>query len=215
MARDWSSDVCSSDLSLGQMMEPAEMPPFKELRKTIPEYAVSGSKGRKRRFLSSIALDPVEEEKTNLRLMQRWQTIQKNEVRYKEYFMDDAKFALIGFGSAGRVALTAVRAARGEGIKVGLIRPISLSPFPNQFLQDVSKRLEGILVVEMNGGMMLDDVRLAVKNQVPVEFYGRMGGMMPFPDEILGEIRRLTSQALSTEGDARQRWLARLEKIVQ
>ena len=203
------------DGSLGQMMEPAEMPPFREIRKTIPDYAVSGAKGRERRFLSSIDLDPLEEEKTNLRLMQRWQSIQKNEVRYKEYFMDDARFAIVAFGSAGRVALSAVRTARAEGVKVGLIRPISLSPFPSQMLQDAAKKLDAILVVEMNSGMMLNDVLLAVHQQIPVEFYGRMGGMMPFPDEILGEIHRISSEKLTTESDPRQRWLTRLEKIIQ
>ena len=129
--------------------------------------------------------------------------------------MEDARFAVVGFGSAGRIALSAVRAARAEGIPVGLIRPISLSPFPTQVLQDLSKKMEGLLVVEMNSGMMLTDVQLAVKDNCPVEFYGRMGGVMPFPDEVLGEIRNLAKGPLKKDGLARERWLAKIEKIIQ
>lgn len=203
------------DGSMGQMMEPVEMPPMRPLKKEIPEYAVSGAKGRNRRILSSIDLDPYEEERTNLRLLQRWQEIEKSEIRYKEYFMDDARFAVVGFGSAGRIALSAVRAAREEGIPVGLIRPISLSPFPSQLLREAAKKLEAMLVVEMNSGMMLSDVQLAVQGSLPVEFYGRVGGVMPFPDEVLEEIRSLAKGPLKNDGLARERWLKKLEKITQ
>ena len=201
------------DGSLGQMMEPVEMPPMRPLLTKIPPYAVSGAKGRERRFLSSIDLDPYEEEKTNLRLLQRWQAIEKNEIRFKDYYMEDARFAVVGFGSAGRIALSAVRAARAEGIPVGLIRPISLSPFPSQALLDAAKKLEGMLVVEMNSGMMLSDVQLAVKDKLPVEFYGRLGGVTPFPDEVLGEIRSLAKGPLKNDGLARERWLSKLENL--
>ena len=203
------------DGSLGQMMEPVEMPSVRPLKKDIPEYAVSGAKGRNRRFLSSIDLDPYEEEKTNLRLLKRWQEIEKSEIRYKEYFMDDASFAVVGFGSAGRIALSAVRAAREEGIPVGLIRPISLSPFPSQLLREAANKLEAMLVVEMNSGMMLNDVQLAVQGSLPVEFYGRVGGVMPFPDEVLEEIRILAKGPFKNDGLARERWLKKLEKITR
>lgn len=203
------------DGSLGQMMEPVEMPPMRPLKNDIPEYAVSGAKGRNRRILSSIDLDPYEEERTNLRLLKRWQEIEKSEIRYKEYFMDDARFAVVGFGSAGRIALSAVRAAREEGIPVGLIRPISLSPFPSQLLREAAKKLEALLVVEMNSGMMLSDVQLAVQGSLPVEFYGRVGGVMPFPDEVLEEIRNLTRGPLKNDDLARERWLQKMEKITR
>ncbi|MHB8806987.1 MAG: 3-methyl-2-oxobutanoate dehydrogenase subunit VorB [Anaerolineaceae bacterium] len=204
------------DGSIGQMMEPANLPPMKEVRKVWPAWSASSTQGkRERNVLTSIYLDPKQEEITNLRLMKTWQQIEKNEIRYKEYFMEDAKFAVVGFGSAGRVALSAVRAARAEGIPVGLFRPISLSPFPKQKILEYASKLAGFFVVEMNSGMMLDDAMLASQGRIPVEFYGRMGGVMPFPDEILREIRLLHANGWKTEGNPRDRWLAKLETIVK
>jgi 2-oxoglutarate ferredoxin oxidoreductase subunit alpha len=202
--------VVLTDGSIGQMMEPAELPPMQPVRTDVPEWAVSGAKGRERRFLSSINLDPPLQEETNLRLEARWQQVEANEIRFKEYYLEDADFAVVGFGSCGRVALSAVRAARAEGVKVGLLRPISLNPFPRAAIANQASRLKGMLVVEMNGGQMLEDVRLAVAGRTPVEFYGRMGGIMPFPDELLEEIRRLAQGPLSIKGHPRDRWLARL-----
>ncbi|NMB62837.1 MAG: 3-methyl-2-oxobutanoate dehydrogenase subunit VorB [Chloroflexi bacterium] len=204
------------DGSIGQMMEPAEMPPMKEVRKEWPAWSTSGMEGKRdRNVLTSIYLDPKEQEMTNLRMMKNWQIIEKNEIRFKEYFMEDAKFAVVGFGSAGRVALSAVRAARAAGIPVGLFRPISLSPFPKKQIFELSQKLQGLFVVEMNSGMMLDDVLLSSQGRVPVEFYGRMGGIMPFPDEILREIKRLHSEGWQAEGHPRDRWLAKLERIIE
>jgi 2-oxoglutarate/2-oxoacid ferredoxin oxidoreductase subunit alpha len=202
--------IVLTDGSIGQMMEPAEMPPMQPTERPLPNWAVSGAKGRERRILSSIYLDPPAEEKTNLRLLKRWQDVVANEIRYKEYFLDDAKFVVVGFGSVGRIALTAVRAARAEGIKVGLIRPISLNPFPEQVLNDLAKKAEGMLVVEANTGQMLNDVYLATRAQVPVEFYARVGGMLPMPDEILAEIKRMVKGPLVNDGQARNRWLQRM-----
>jgi len=204
------------DGSIGQMMEPAEMPLMKAVRKEWPAWSTSGMEGKRdRNVLTSIYLDPKAQEITNLRLMKNWQIIEKNEIRYKEYFMEDAKFAVVGFGSAGRVALSAVRAARAEGIPVGLFRPISLSPFPKQQIFELSQKLQGLFVVEMNSGMMLDDVMLASQGRIPVEFYGRMGGVMPFPDEILREIRLLNANGWKAEGHPRDRWLAKFETILK
>mgnify|MGYP000618451390 CR=1 FL=1 len=201
------------DGSLGQMMEPAELPPMRPVKNTHPEWAAYGAKGRKRNILTSIYLDPPEEEETNLRLLRRWYEVQANEVRFKEYFMEDARYAIVGFGSAGRVALSAVRAARREGIPVGLLRPISLRPFPTAEIVRLSEQVEGLLVVEMNAGQMLEDVRLAVSGRKPVEFYGRLGGVMPFPDEILAEIRRMAAGEMSLEGHPRERWLQRMSSL--
>lgn len=209
-----SITVVLADGSIGQMMEPAELPPMQPLKTRFPDWAVSGAQGRERRFLTSINLDPTVQEVTDLRLMHRWQTIEKNEIRFKEYYLDDAQFAVIGFGSAGRIALSAVRAARAEGIKVGLLRPITLNPFPAQQIEDLAKQVEGILVVEMNAGQMLEDVRLAAKDHSRVEFYGRMGGMVPFPDEVLNEIHRLANEKSTPQGHPRDRWLQRMPASV-
>ena len=200
------------DGSLGQMMEPAELPPMRPVKTTFPEWAATGMMGKreKRNILTSIYLNPPDEEQTNLRLLRRWQEVEASEIRFKEYFMDDARYVVVGFGSAGRVALSAVRAARAEGIPVGLLRPITLSPFPYEHIRKLAQRVEGFLVVEMNSGQMLEDVRLAVAGQKPVEFYGRLGGVMPFPDEILSEIQRIASGGLTLEGHPRERWLQRM-----
>ena len=198
------------DGSIGQMMEPAELPAMKPIRKTFPDWAASGAQGRKPNKLSSIYLNPPDEEAFNLRLLRRWQDVEAAEVRYKTYFMEDARFVVVGFGSAGRVALSAVRTARAEGIPVGLLRPITLNPFPTKVLSELSSRVEGMLVVEMNSGQMLEDVRLAVAGQVPVEFYGRLGGVVPFPDEILDEIKRMAEGQGSRQGHPRDRWLQRM-----
>jgi 2-oxoglutarate ferredoxin oxidoreductase subunit alpha len=173
------------------------------------DWAVTGKGNRERRILTSIYLDPPLEEKANYRMLKTWQTIQQDEVRYKEYFTDDAEFVIVGFGTAGRVALSAVRAARQMGLKVGLFRPVTVSPFPYDELGKIASKASAFLVVEMNQGQMLNDVQLAVKGRIPVEFYGRPGGMVPFPDEILREIKRMTTTKLSIATDPRVAWLQR------
>jgi 2-oxoglutarate ferredoxin oxidoreductase subunit alpha len=202
------------DGSIGQMMEPAQMPDMKPIQRANWDWATDGKMGRReRRILTSIYLDPVQEEVTNLRLLSRWRAIQRVEPRYKEYFLDDAEFVIIGFGTAGRVALSAVRQAREKGIKVGLLRPITVSPFPLDAIEQLIGRVSGFLVTEMNSGQMLEDVRLAVQGRVPVEFYGRMGGVVPFPDEILREIERIASEPLSVGGNPREEWYERMKGL--
>ncbi|MCB2178777.1 3-methyl-2-oxobutanoate dehydrogenase subunit VorB [bacterium] len=204
------------DGNIGQMMEPAEMPPMRELPTEVAEWAVSGAQGRDPRILSSIYIDPKDEEVTNIRLLKRWQEIEEKEVRYQEFNLDDAEIAIIAFGTAGRVSSTAVRQAREEGIKVGLFRPITLAPFPKEAIAELSKRVKRILVVEMNTGMMLDDVDLCVQGRVPVEFYGRLGGVTPFPDEIYDEIIRISENIdAPAPKDPRKAWVNRLEKAIE
>ena len=200
------------DGSIGQMMEPAELPPMKSRKKQFPEWATDGCEGRPARFLSSIALDPPIQEVTNLRILKRWNQVRANEVRYKTYFMEDARYAVVGFGTAGRISLSAVRAARAEGIPIGLVRPISLHPFPEQILDDLSKKLDGMLVVEMNNGQMLDDVRVHTKDRLPISFLGRPGGMIPMEEEILTSIQRLVKNPPPIGSDPRDRWCAEICK---
>lgn len=199
------------DGSIGQMMEPVEMPPMRPVQRKDFPWAVGIAKGRARRILTSIYLEPLEEEQTNLRLLQRWRAIQANEVRYKEYYLNDAEIVVVGFGTAGRVALSAVRMARQQGIRAGLFRPVTVSPYPYARLGEIARRAKAVLVVEMNAGQMVEDVRLAVNGRVPVEFYGRLGGVVPFPEEILSEIQRVARGGLKAESDPLERWMARLE----
>ncbi len=203
--------VVLADGSIGQMMEPAELPPMRPLRTSTPDWATDGCQGREQRILTSILIDPTLEEVYNHKILDTWYRIQANEVRYKEYYMDDAEFVIVGFGTAGRIALTAVRSARAQGLKVGLFRPISLNPFPYLQIEELTKSAQGFLVTEMNTGQMLEDVKMAVKGKVPIEFYARVGGIVPYPDEILGEIHRLVHEPKSPDGDPRQRWMQRLK----
>lgn len=204
--------VVLTDGSIGQMMEPAELPPMQPLKTTFPDWAVRGSSDGQRKYLSSINMDPPAQERTNIRIEQRWLDIKAKEVRFKEYFLDDAEFVVVGFGSSGRAALSAVKAARAQGIKVGLLRPITLNPFPEEKLDELSQKVKGFLVVEMNAGQMLTDVCLFAKGRVPVGFFGRMGGIMPLTEEILAEIQRMVKDPQNQKDNTRERWLERLAR---
>ncbi len=185
--------VILADGSLGQMMEPAELPPMREVRKfdQRPDWALTGAAGRDPNVISSIYIDPNEEEVFNLKLVEKQKAIEAHEVRYKSLVVEDAEIGVVAFGTAGRIAQSSIRQARDEGIKVGLFRPISLYPFPYRELREATENLKRILVVEMNGGQMVEDVRLALEGAVPVDFYGRMGGVVPLPDEVLEQIRQV------------------------
>jgi len=182
--------VVLADGSLGQMMEPAELPPMQEVRakEARPAWALTGAKQREANIIASIYIDPVEGEKFNQHLQEKLAEIVRNEVRYREYMLENAEIGIVAFGTAGRVAQSAIQAAREEGIKVGLLRPVSLFPFPYARVGELADQVESILVVEMNSGQMVEDVRLAVEGRAPVSFFGKMGGIVPFPDEILKEI---------------------------
>ena len=203
------------DGSIGQMMEPVELPAMRELKRREYPWATTGAKGRERHVLSSIYLEPVDEEETNIRMLKRWQEIQEKELRYKEYFLEEAEIIVIGFGTAGRVALSAVRAAREQGIKVGLFRPVSVAPYPYARVAELAAHSKALLVVEMNSGQMLEDVRLAVNGRIPIEFYGRLGGVVPFPDEILSEIKRVANETPQLEADPAGVWLQRMDSLVR
>ena len=184
-----------ADGNIGQMMEPAELPAMRAMNGRangrLKPWALTGAQGRPRRIVTSIYLDPEVEEQYNRQLQAKLSAIRENEVRYAEYEIEDAEQIVVGFGTAGRVAQTAVKQARAEGLRAGLFRPISLFPFPEQRLAELAGRARGFLVVEMNAGQMVEDVRLAVNGKAPVKFYGRMGGMVPLPDEVLEEIHKL------------------------
>ena len=185
-----------ADGSIGQMMEPAEMPPMRPVRppEERAEWALTGADGREQNIITSLYLGAENMERVNLRLQAKLREIEKNEVRWKEVSTEDADLLLVAFGTVGRVCQTVVREAREKGLKVGLLRPITLWPFPSARIAELSKQVRGILTVEMNAGQMVDDVRLAVEGRCPVHFYGRMGGPIPLPDEILPELEKLDKE---------------------
>lgn len=183
--------ILAADGSLGQMMEPAEMPP---MRPPLTEeergaWAVRGNANREKRIITSLFLKEAELEALNQRLQAKLRAIEAAERRWAELDTEDAELLLVAYGSVGRTCMTVVKEARAQGIKAGLFRPISLWPFPGPRLRELAEGKRALLVVEMNAGQMLEDVRLAVGDRAPVEFYGRMGGVMPLPDEILEALR--------------------------
>ena len=180
------------DGSLGQMMEPAELPPMQSCRTDAPPWALTGAAGRPRNNIRSFRMEADDLEIYNLHLQEKLALIAKNEVRAQEFMLYGAELIVVGFGTAGRIAQTAVKMARQRGIRAGLLRPIRLWPFPERRISQLADEARGFLVVEKNAGQMIDDVRVAVGGQAPVKFLGRMGGMVPMPDEILASIVKLS-----------------------
>ncbi len=186
--------IVVADGNIGQMMEPAEMPPMREIKTERADWALIGAEGREHRIITSLELGAERLEALNLTLQEKIALIQENEVRYKEHRVDDAELLIVGFGTMGRIAQTAADMARQDGIKVGAFRPTSLFPFPAARLDALSQQVKRILVVEMNAGQMLQDVKLAVGKDYPVEFYGRMGGIVPLPDDVLEVVERIDAE---------------------
>lgn len=182
--------IVVADGAIGQMMEPVEMPPMKPLRKVeeLPDWALTGADGRPPRVVTSLYLGAENLEKVNLRLQEKLVRIREAEQRWTEFYTEDARYLVVAFGTVGRIALSAVREARRKGIPVGLFRPVTLWPYPEARLRELAGQVEGILVVEMNAGQMLEDVERIVAGRVPVRFHGRLGGVIPLPDEILEKI---------------------------
>ena len=182
--------IVLADGSLGQMMEPAQLPEMRPVRKQEdrPDWALTGAAGREPNIVSSIYIDPNEEEVFNLKLMEKQRLIEAQELRWRTSDVDDAELLVVAFGTAGRIAQSSVKMAREQGMNVGLFRPISLYPYPSAAIVEAAQNVSRILVVEMNGGQMVDDVRLAIEGRVPVDFYGRMGGVVPLPDEVYEQI---------------------------
>jgi len=180
-----------SDGIIGQMMEKVEL--FEQVPRSTeqPEWATVGKKpGRAHVVVTSLQLQSEEQEKVNLRLQAKYREIEKNEVRYETYDCDDAEYLFAAFGSAARITRKAMEMARAKGIKVGLIRPQTLFPFPVEAFNKMADQVKGILTVEMNAGQMVEDVRLAVNGKTKVEHFGRFGGMIPSPNEILNALEQ-------------------------
>jgi len=178
-----------SDGMIGQMMEKVKLfDPIPRSEK-VTEWATTGKlANRPKNVITSIHLHPWEMEEFNIHLQNKYNIIKENEVRFEEIETKDADYILVAFGSAARICHKTLKLAREKGIKIGLIRPITLFPFPEKIIAEYSKKIKGFLVVEFNAGQMVEDVKLAVEGRTRVDFYGRMGGMIPTPEEILNVI---------------------------
>ena len=184
-----------SDGVIGQMMEKVVLPPQKprrteeEIRRECPWASIGRTADRKPNVITSLELKPEAMELRNLHLQEKYRAIKENEVRYEAQQLDDAEVLIVAFGSAARIAEKAIEIAREEGIKAGLFRPITLWPFPEKQLREAAHGKRGVLVVEINAGQMIEDVRLSVNGEEPVEHFGRLGGIVPEPDEIVKAIK--------------------------
>lgn len=184
-----------SDGVIGQMMEKVVLPPQKprrmeeEIRRECPWASIGRTADRKPNVITSLELKPETMELRNLHLQEKYRAIKENEVRYEAQQLDDAEVLIVAFGSAARIAEKAIEIAREEGIKAGLFRPITLWPFPEKQLREAAHGKRGVLVVEINAGQMIEDVRLSVNGEEPVEHFGRLGGIVPEPDEIVKAIK--------------------------
>ena len=184
-----------SDGVIGQMMEKVVLPPYtprrteEQIKKECPWATLGRTKDRNPNILTSLELKSEVMEQRNLHLQQKYKDIKENEVRFETSMCDDADYIIIAFGSAARISEKAIELARKEGIKVGLLRPITLWPFPSDAICKVAEGKKGVLSVEINAGQMVDDIRLAVNGKVPVHHFGRLGGIVPEPDEIVNALK--------------------------
>lgn len=186
-----------ADGAIGQMMEKVMLPPFKprrteeQIMKECPWATTGRVGGRKPNIITSLELRSEEMEIINNNIQKKYRKCEDNEVRFEEYLLDDAEYAIMAFGSAARVAKKSIDNARAEGIKVGLLRPITLWPFPTKEVQRLASKVKGILSVEFNAGQMVEDIRLAVGGGIPVQHFGRLGGIIPDPDEVVEALKRM------------------------
>lgn len=181
-----------ADGMVGQMMEKVVLPPARprrsaeQIAEQCPWAATGRRGGRKPNVLTSLELDSAVMEKNNERFQRTYSEIERNEVRYQEYYTDDAEYLVVAFGSIARICLKSIEMARAQGIKVGLLRPITLWPFPAAEIARLAHNVKGMLVVELNAGQMIEDVKLAAAGtDAPIHHFGRMGGIVPNPDEVL------------------------------
>jgi 2-oxoglutarate ferredoxin oxidoreductase subunit alpha len=177
-----------TDGALGQMMEKVELKPQEERKFKDLDWTTTGRTNGNGRVITSLYLKPDQMEEVNLHLQKKYDEIRKNEIRYEAFNCDDADYIIVAYGLVARICKKAAELAREKGINVGVFRPITLFPFPNDEINKQAEHVKGILDVEMNAGQMIEDVKLSVEGKVKVEFHGRMGGIVPSPEEILEQI---------------------------
>lgn len=183
------------DGNMGQMMEPIE---FKSVEKPVAvkkDWALTGAHGRTKNIIKTLYIDPVILEKRNLIIQQKLHRIVENEVRFESYMTEDADVVIAAYGTVARIAKTAIKVLREKGTKVGLLRPISLYPFPYQAFTQEAKKIRDFLVVEMSMGQMLEDVKLAICDRSRIHFYSRLGGMVPSFEEIIAQVEKIEKGA--------------------
>jgi 2-oxoglutarate ferredoxin oxidoreductase subunit alpha len=184
-----------SDGVIGQMMEKVVLPPYKprrteeEIKKECPWATFGRTPNREPNIITSLELKPEVMEQRNIALQEKYTEIKAKEVRYETANTEDADYLIVAFGSAARISEKAMELARGEGMKVGLLRPITLWPFPEKAIAEAAKGKKGVLTVEINAGQMVEDVRLAVNGAVSVAHFGRLGGIVPEPEEIVNALK--------------------------
>lgn len=186
-----------TDGAIGQMMEKVKLNDYKprwtdqEIRKMSGKWATIGkTSDRERNIITSLELDSEIMEKINQRLIDKYNKMRKEEVSYEEFQCDDAEYLLVAYGTSSRICQKSIQIARKKGIKVGLLRPITLFPFPVKPLEKLANRVKGMLSVEMSAGQMVEDVKLAVNGKVKVEHFGRMGGIIPSPEEVVEALKQ-------------------------
>jgi len=179
-----------SDGAIGQMMEKVYLSPQKERMKVFPEWATTGKPStRARNIITSLDLDSDGMEQHNRDLQAKYNVIREKEVRLEEFQTSDAEYLLVAYGTSARVCQKAVQLLRAQGIKAGLLRPITLFPFPTKRIGELASQVKGILSVEMSAGQMVEDVLLAVNGKVPVKHFGRLGGIVTTPEEVVENLK--------------------------
>jgi 2-oxoglutarate ferredoxin oxidoreductase subunit alpha len=179
-----------SDGAIGQMMEKVYLSPQVERSSTVPDWATTGKPStRQRNIITSLDLDPNRQEVFNDKLLAKYNAIRENEVRFEEFQCEDAEYLLVAYGTSARVCQKSVQIAREHGLKVGLLRPITLFPFPTKRIHELAGKVKGMLSVEMSAGQMVEDVQLAVNGLVPVYHFGRMGGIVTTPEEVVESLK--------------------------
>ncbi|MCB0822141.1 MAG: 3-methyl-2-oxobutanoate dehydrogenase subunit VorB [Bacteroidales bacterium] len=185
-----------SDGAIGQMMEKveidAQVPRLteEEIRNNYPWATTGRYKGRERNIITSLDLDPARQERHNEALQRKYREIEKNEIRFEKIGCDDADYLFVAYGTSARICQKSMQLAREKGIKVGILRPITLFPFPYAEVEKMAEKVKGILSVEMSAGQMVEDILLAVKGKTKVEHYGRMGGIIPAPGEVVDALEQ-------------------------
>ena len=186
-----------ADGVIGQMMEKVQLSEYKprwtqeEIDKMSDSWALTGKKAhRSHNTVTSLELDSYKQEVFNHKLQEKYKMMEENDVLFEEIQCEDAEYIFVAYGSASRICQKAVQLCREKGIKVGILRPITLYPFPKKEIARLSKKVKGILTVEMSAGQMVEDVRLNVANNIPVEHFGRFGGVIPTPEEIVEALEK-------------------------